>query len=231
MNKEEYLQKLEQYLKKYLSRDEIEDILMDYGEYFEDGRRQNKSDIEISAKLGDPEVIASQFIDEVREERRKKHEDEMEKIKDTASYVDKNIKEKTEFLGRKSEKDDDLTYVRVKRNEKGIFQSIIDFMATIVKAFFFGFLCFIIIGAVFTILGVLGSAVLFCAALGIGGVVFSISVIGFVSGFIIACGVFGSIFALGLAVMLTLLFIVVIQYTLKCFKYGFDTLFIKKEVF
>ena len=94
-----------------------------------------------------------------------------------------------------------------------------------------GFLCFIIIGAVFTILGVLGSAVLFCAALGIGGVVFSISVIGFVSGFIIACGVFGSIFALGLAVMLTLLFIVLIQYTLKCFKYGFDTLFIKKEVF
>ena len=171
MNKEEYLQKLEQYLKKYLSRDEIEDILMDYGEYFEDGRRQNKSDIEISAKLGDPEVIASQFIDEVREERRKKHEDEMEKIKDTASSVVKNIKEKTEFLGRKSEKDDDLTYVRVKRNEKGIFQSIIDFMATIVKAFFFGFLCFIIIGAVFTILGVLGSAVLFCAALGIGGVV------------------------------------------------------------
>ncbi|WP_158097619.1 DUF1700 domain-containing protein [Tyzzerella sp. An114] len=231
MNKEEYLQKLEQYLKKYLSRDEIEDILMDYGEYFEDGRRQNKSDIEISAKLGDPEVIASQFIDEVREERRKKHEDEMEKIKDTASSVVKNIKEKTEFLGRKSEKDDDLTYVRVKRNEKGIFQSIIDFMATIVKAIFFGFLCFIIIGAVFTILGILGSAVLFCAALGIGGVVFSVSVIGFVSGFIIASGVFGSIFVLGLAVMLTLLFIVVIQYTLKCFKYGFDTLFIKKEVF
>ena len=69
MNKEEYLQKLEQYLKKYLSKEEIKDILMDYGEYFEDGRRLNKTDIEISAKLGDPEVIASQFIEEIKEER------------------------------------------------------------------------------------------------------------------------------------------------------------------
>ena len=63
MTKESYLQALENLLKKHLSKSEIDDILRDYGEYFDDGRRQNKTDTEISAKLGDPEIIAQQFIE------------------------------------------------------------------------------------------------------------------------------------------------------------------------
>ncbi len=64
MTKESYLQALEGHLKKHMSKSEIEDILRDYEEYFDDGRRQNKTDIEISAKLGDPQIIAQQFIEE-----------------------------------------------------------------------------------------------------------------------------------------------------------------------
>lgn len=67
MNKEEYLHELEIRLKKHLSKSEVADIISDYSEYFEDGRRQNKSDTEISAKLGEPEMIARQFIEEAAE--------------------------------------------------------------------------------------------------------------------------------------------------------------------
>lgn len=64
MNKEEYLEELKKLLNAHLSNADINDILRDYGEYFEDGRRQNKTDIEISAKLGSPKIIAQQFIEE-----------------------------------------------------------------------------------------------------------------------------------------------------------------------
>ena len=37
MTKEEYLKQLESNLKKFVSKDELNDILMDYGEFVEDG--------------------------------------------------------------------------------------------------------------------------------------------------------------------------------------------------
>lgn len=77
MTKESYLQALENLLKKHLSKSEIDDILRDYGEYFDDGRRQNKTDTEISAKLGDPEIIAQQFIEEIGNENNKESKKEM----------------------------------------------------------------------------------------------------------------------------------------------------------
>ena len=69
MNKQEYLEKLESCLKHKLSREEIEDIMRDYAEYFEEGRRQSKSDSEISAKLGTPELVAQQLIEENQEQK------------------------------------------------------------------------------------------------------------------------------------------------------------------
>ena len=90
MTKESYLQSLENLLKKHISKEEINDILRDYGEYFDDGRRQNKTDIEISAKLGDPEMIAQQFIEEIGKDNIK--ESKTEKI-DQALH---SIKEGTE---------------------------------------------------------------------------------------------------------------------------------------
>ena len=65
MNKTEYLEKLEVCLrKKHLSKADIDDIIRDYAEFFEEGRRQSKPDAEISAKLGDPELVAQEIIEE-----------------------------------------------------------------------------------------------------------------------------------------------------------------------
>ncbi len=69
MNKQEYLEKLESCLKHRLSREEIDDIMRDYAEYFEEGRRQSKPDSEISAKLGNPELVAQQLIEESQEQQ------------------------------------------------------------------------------------------------------------------------------------------------------------------
>lgn len=90
MTKESYLQSLENLLKKHLSKSEIDDILRDYGEYFDDGRRQNKTDTEISTKLGDPEIIAQQFIEEIGNENNKESKKEM------IDQVLHNMKEGTE---------------------------------------------------------------------------------------------------------------------------------------
>ncbi len=69
MNKLEYLGQLETILKKKrLSRAEVDDIIRDYAEFFEEGRRQGQSDAEISAKLGSPELIAQQLSEESEQE-------------------------------------------------------------------------------------------------------------------------------------------------------------------
>ncbi len=109
MTKESYLQSLETLLKKHLSKSEINDILRDYGEYFDDGRRQNKTDTEISAKLGDPEIIAQQFIEEIGNESKIGSENKTEKaihtIKEGTGKAFSTIKESTEkaFISLKKE--------------------------------------------------------------------------------------------------------------------------------
>lgn len=71
MNKMEYLEQLEGCLKWKVSKAELDDIMRDYAEYFEEGRRQSKPDSEISAKLGDPEIVAQQIIEESKESNQK----------------------------------------------------------------------------------------------------------------------------------------------------------------
>ncbi|MEG0898675.1 MAG: DUF1700 domain-containing protein [Oscillospiraceae bacterium] len=64
MTKLEYLEKLENKLRKSMPQKEVNDIIRDYVEYFEDGKVQGKCDDEIAAKLGNPEMIAQQILDE-----------------------------------------------------------------------------------------------------------------------------------------------------------------------
>ena len=65
MNKLEYLNQLETILKRnHLDKADIDDIIRDYAEFFEEGRRQGESDQEIAAKLGSPELIAQQIMEE-----------------------------------------------------------------------------------------------------------------------------------------------------------------------
>ena len=72
MNKQEYLERLQECLKHKLPREEIEDIMRDYAEYFEEGRRQSQQDSQIAAKLGDPELVAQQLIEESQEQAEEK---------------------------------------------------------------------------------------------------------------------------------------------------------------
>ena len=62
MSRYEYLKSLEGYLLKYLSREEVNEILRDYGEYFSEGEQTGKSEAQIIAELGDPQTVARQII-------------------------------------------------------------------------------------------------------------------------------------------------------------------------
>lgn len=62
MSRYEYLKSLEGYLLKYLSREEVNDILRDYGEYFSEGEHTGKTEAQIIAELGDPQTVARQII-------------------------------------------------------------------------------------------------------------------------------------------------------------------------
>ena len=65
MNKMDYLNQLESILKKnHLPKEDVDDIIRDYAEFFEEGRRQGQSDGEISAKLGSPELVVNQILEE-----------------------------------------------------------------------------------------------------------------------------------------------------------------------
>ena len=110
MTKESYLQALESLLKKHMSKSEIDDILRDYEEYFNDGRRQNKTDTEISAKLGDPEIIAQQFIEEYGSNTK------TEKLDQTLH----NLKEGTEKTFATLKKGTEKTFATLKRHRKNI---------------------------------------------------------------------------------------------------------------
>ena len=120
MTKESYLQALESLLKKHMSKSEIDDILRDYEEYFNDGRRQNKTDTEISAKLGDPEIIAQQFIEEYGSNTK------TEKLDQTLH----NLKEGTEKTFATLKKGTEKTFATLKKGTEKTFRSASDKMAS-----------------------------------------------------------------------------------------------------
>lgn len=65
MNKQQYLLSLKQALQSYqMTQGEIEEILLDYDEHFENKLASGYSEEEISVKLGDPQAIAAQFAEE-----------------------------------------------------------------------------------------------------------------------------------------------------------------------
>ena len=66
MSRFEYLKALEEYLIRFLTRDEVNDIIRDYSEYFSIGENNGKSEQEISSDLGDPKTVARQIISELR---------------------------------------------------------------------------------------------------------------------------------------------------------------------
>ena len=74
MNKMEYLKQLENALKGKVSTAELDDIIRDYAEYFEEGKKQGKTEDEISQKLGIPFEVAQQILSDDGEVKSKEKE-------------------------------------------------------------------------------------------------------------------------------------------------------------
>lgn len=64
MNKLDYFDLLNDYLRKYYSIEETQEILRDYEEYFINAKLDNKTDAEIIEELGSPKKIVLNLIDE-----------------------------------------------------------------------------------------------------------------------------------------------------------------------
>jgi uncharacterized membrane protein len=60
MNKEIFLYKLSRNLKS-LPREEVDDIMMDFEEYFEVGMERGRTEQEVASSLGDPGALAKQI--------------------------------------------------------------------------------------------------------------------------------------------------------------------------
>ena len=60
MNKKQYIEKLARYLKG-LPKEEVEDILSDFDEYFEIGKERGRIEEELSISLGNPKDLAKQI--------------------------------------------------------------------------------------------------------------------------------------------------------------------------
>ena len=220
MTKEEYLKQLESNLKKFVSKDELNDILMDYGEFFEDGRRQNKSDTEISAKLGDPEIIAKQLIEEMPDDNKKRITDDMVRLKkDTADA----LKSATEKIGSEVGKIKDKTVSAMKENsengrQQDILGRIFDYSSKlpgfILKAI--AVIAVIVLGvfAAMTLLGiifVLALGAVFLLGVGVFVVVSSAAFISLISPLLTSAGIFASLSCISLGLLIILLFVFIVH--------------------
>lgn len=243
VNKEEYLKELESNLKRYLSSGEIEDILRDYGEYFEDGRRQNKSDIEISAKLGSPVIIAQQFI----EESGYTHEDELSKIKEKAVNSINTAKEKITESGIISRVCDKFREImkgiggafkrmyekvtvekgnrEIVNGRKSIAKGVWDKFWTLIMCLIILFIGFWIEMFVVGVLCGVGFLLLMGLGFALAGLIGTVVTVGVFSPFISAIGLFGSVFILCLCGFLGMLGIGIILLNFKLFKLAYNGLF------
>jgi len=90
MNKREFLIELENALSGRLSESDIREITSDYGDIFENGADNGKSEEDVAAELGSPAKIARTILEDGGEERGSGQKSERE-------YTDfqKNINEKT----------------------------------------------------------------------------------------------------------------------------------------
>lgn len=67
MNRSEYIAQLTAALRGKLAFDEIEDIIRDYQEFFDEGVRQGKSEEQVALELGNPRDVAQQILSDERE--------------------------------------------------------------------------------------------------------------------------------------------------------------------
>ncbi|MGL4523277.1 MAG: DUF1700 domain-containing protein, partial [Bacilli bacterium] len=69
MTRAAFIDILRDYLKKYFSPNESEDIVRDYEEYFDAGIEAGKTESEIISALGSPKNLAEQLAEELRSKK------------------------------------------------------------------------------------------------------------------------------------------------------------------
>ncbi|NPV02664.1 MAG: DUF1700 domain-containing protein [Brevinematales bacterium] len=75
MKKSEFMSKLEECLKENgITDGEIPDILSIYGEHFNAGKEEGKSEEEIAARLGDPGQIAMEYVEDENSDKTSEQE-------------------------------------------------------------------------------------------------------------------------------------------------------------
>lgn len=247
VSRDEYLKELESLLKKYLSQSEIEDILRDYREYFEDGRRQNKTDLEISAKLGSPEIIARQFLEEsvgLREADVDIKREALGKFKSIRDKLLKGLSKTKEVLfkvgsafKRKFIKGERLNslferlgnsfgrFIEQLRRFFNRFTGGVKGTMSIWNKFWAFIWGLIILGCLLALQGFLAMAIfgvacgfLFLAGVSLFGLVASFTSIGFLSPFVSMFGIFSSVFVACICGFIALLFVWVIRTDIKLIK-------------
>lgn len=221
MKKEDYLKALEGFLKKTMPPNEVAEILADYDEYFEDGRRQGKTDEEISARLGAPELIAAQFLEEEGESfqtKKQKSREFLRQLQEKAAEEWNHFKDKVPNVEMEA--------------GKGLFASIFDTAGSFVETclrlilalivlFLLGLLIFF--GAM-AALFVLGCGVGLLGA-GIGGLIVSALSVGFLSVFVSVGGVLASIFLLAAGALVLVLLLMALRLAWQLIVYLWKKLF------
>ena len=62
MNRLEYIKEIEKHIKYKVSSQELKEIVNDYAEFFDESRKQGRSDEDIMKSLGDPKQLAKEII-------------------------------------------------------------------------------------------------------------------------------------------------------------------------
>ena len=229
MKKEEYLKALEGYLKKTMPPEEVTEILSDYDEYFEDGRRQGKTDEEISARLGAPELIAAQFLEEEGESFQTKKQKSREFLK--------QLREKaTEEWNNWKEKVPNVEMEAGKGFFAGIFDTAGSFIETCIRlllamAVLFGLGLLVFFGAM-AALAVLGCGIGLIGS-GLGLLVAAAFSFGILTTQVSIGGVFASVFLIAAGLLVLVLLAMVLRMVLwglwRLWKKLFGGIFKKKQ--
>ena len=198
----------------------------DYGEYFDDGRRQNKTDTEISAKLGDPEIIAQQFIEELgtdnKESKTEIIDQMLHSVKEGTEKAFTTLKkETTKTLHHASDKMASARQFEKQSSsnlKSGIQKSTSTIFSILKSIFVFGMFAFLQLFFTIFVYGFCIGAAVFFVCCGMAGILclgFSLTFLPHVLSLSV---IFASVAMLALALLIILLTIFIIKLNIRLIK-------------
>ena len=96
MTRFEYIKEIERLLKNKMSDNELYDIMRDYAEFFEEGKKQGKTEDEVMKSLGNPSDIAKEILDEEVETKEPDNKKLTEKVAKSTKKATQKVIDVTE---------------------------------------------------------------------------------------------------------------------------------------